>query len=119
MIAPQSTVLIVDTDRDVLADAAFQIASAGYRATTARTGAEAFATARQQTITLVVAGPVSDTTLVELVARLRRAPGARTATVLAALPDVNDAVKRVAALTAGADDCVPRHGNPREIVLRL
>ena len=113
------TVLIVDADRDVLADAAFHLASAGHRVTTARTGAQAIVTARQQTMTLIVVGPVSDTTLVELVARLRRSPGARTATVLAALPDVNDAMKRVAALTAGADDCVPRHGNPREIILRL
>jgi DNA-binding response OmpR family regulator len=112
-------VLLVDHDRDVLAQAAFHIAAAGYRVATARSAADAIASAREQTLSLAVLGPVADSSPAELIARLRRLPGVKALPVLVVLPDVTDSRGRVAALTAGADDCLPRGVDPYEIVLRL
>jgi two-component system phosphate regulon response regulator PhoB len=121
-VAPDASrrhVLVADGRRDVVAEVSFHLARAGFRVTTAATGAEAVTAMRLREPALVVAGDaLAGVTAAEIVRRLRTAPDGGDVGALLLTDPSAGAAARIDALTVGADDCVAWPGDARELVLR-
>jgi two-component system phosphate regulon response regulator PhoB len=117
--APAQRILVVDDEPDITGLVAYHLAKAGYRVTTAATGAEALKSARQERPDLVVLdlmlpGVSGYDVLAEL--RRRQDTGAVGVILLTARKDEADRVK---GLTLGADDYLAKPFSPQELVLRV
>ncbi len=123
-------VLIAAPHPSVVADATYHLVNFGLRVATALTGPEVLTAVRLQRPDLIVlATDLPEIDGLEILRRLRVVPETRFVAVIALLPretegDVPSASvsanadPRVAALAAGADDCIQLPFEPRELVLR-
>ena len=112
-------ILAVDDEPDILALVAYHLARAGYRVSTAATGAEALQAAREEHPALVVL----DLMLPELsgfeVLERMRADQALAETPVLMLTARREESDRVQGLSLGADDYLVKPFSPQELVLRV
>ena len=112
-------ILAVDDEPDILALVAYHLARAGYRVSTAATGAEALQAAREEHPALVVL----DLMLPELsgfeVLERMRADHALAETPVLMLTARREESDRVQGLSLGADDYLVKPFSPQELVLRV
>ncbi|MGZ3430123.1 MAG: response regulator [Polyangia bacterium] len=116
---PRGLVLIVDDERDLRTLLDFNLRQAGWRTAQAETGAEALARARA----LKPAVVILDLNLPDVsgmdVCRLLRADEATRDLPILMLTARGAEEDRVAGLTLGADDYLPKPFSLRELVLRV
>jgi two-component system, OmpR family, phosphate regulon response regulator PhoB len=112
-------ILVVDDEPDIIALVAYHLARSGYRVSTASTGTEALAAARQEQPALVVL----DLMLPELsgfqVLERIRADRALAETPVLMLTARREEPDRVQGLSLGADDYLVKPFSPQELVLRV
>jgi two-component system phosphate regulon response regulator PhoB len=117
--APRGLVLIVDDERDLRTLLDFNLRQAGWRTAQAETGAEALARARS----LKPAVIILDLNLPDVsgmdVCRLLRADEETRDLPILMLTARGAEEDRVAGLTVGADDYLPKPFSLRELVLRV
>jgi two-component system phosphate regulon response regulator PhoB len=117
--APAEHVLVVDDEPDIVALVAYHLARAGYRVSTAASGTEALALARQDRPALVVLDlmlPGLDG--YEVLERLRADDATRDVAVLM-LTARREEADRIRGLALGADDYLAKPFSPQELVLRV
>ena len=112
-------ILVVDDEPDIVALVAYHLGRSGYRVSTAATGREALASAREERPALVVL----DLMLPELsgfeVLELLREDETLGETPVLMLTARRDEADRVRGLSLGADDYLVKPFSPRELVLRV
>jgi two-component system phosphate regulon response regulator PhoB len=112
-------VLVVDDEPDITALVAYHLAKAGYRVSTASSGAEALKTAASERPDLIVLDlmlpGVSGLSVLE---ELRHRDETREIGVIV-LTARKDEADRLKGLTLGADDYVAKPFSPQELVLRV
>lgn len=112
-------VLVVDDESDIVALVAYHLAKAGYRVSTAATGADALAQARSDAPTLVVLDlMLPDMTGFEVLEQLRADDATANVAVLM-LTARRDEPDRIRGLSLGADDYLTKPFSPPELVLRV
>ena len=112
-------ILVVDDEPDIVALVAYHLARAGYRVSTASTGAEALHAVREERPALVVLDlMLPELSGFEVLERLRadRALAEMPVLMLTARRDEPDRVK---GLSLGADDYLVKPFSPQELVLRV
>jgi two-component system, OmpR family, phosphate regulon response regulator PhoB len=112
-------VLVVDDEPDIVALVAYHLAKAGYRVSTASSGAAAIDQARRERPALVVLDlMLPGISGYEVLERLRSEDGTRGAAVLL-LSARREEPDRVRGLMLGADDYLTKPFSPQELVLRV
>lgn len=112
-------VLVVDDEPDITALVAYHLAKAGYRVTTAATGAEAIKAAEEQGPDMIVLDlMLPQLSGYEVLEAIRRRPETRDIGVLI-LTARRDEPDRIKGLTLGADDYLVKPFAPQELVLRV
>ena len=112
-------VLVVDDEPDIVALVAYHLAKAGYRVTTAATGAEALAAARDERPVLMVLDlMLPGVSGFEVLEQLRADNATRDIAVLM-LTARRDEPDRIRGLSLGADDYLAKPFSPQELVLRV
>lgn len=112
-------VLVVDDEPDITGLVAYHLARAGYRVSTAATGAEALAAVRTERPDLVVLDlMLPGMSGYDVLTELRRQEATRNVGVLV-LTARRDEADRIRGLTLGADDYLPKPFSPQELVLRV
>ncbi|MEX0690786.1 MAG: response regulator transcription factor [Gemmatimonadales bacterium] len=112
-------ILVVDDEPDITALVAYHLARAGYRVTTATSGAEALRAAEDQAPDLIVLDlMLPDLSGIDVLAELRRRPdtGEMGVILLTARREETD---RIQGLSLGADDYLTKPFSPQELVLRV
>ncbi len=116
---PAERVLVVDDEPDIVALVAYHLARAGYRVSTAASGADALEMARRERPALVVLDlmlPGLDG--FEVLERLRDDDATRDVAVLM-LTARTEEPDRIRGLSLGADDYLTKPFSPQELVLRV
>jgi two-component system phosphate regulon response regulator PhoB len=112
-------VLVVDDEPDICALVAYHLAKAGFRVSTASTGAEALASAREEQPALVVLDlMLPGLSGYEVLSRMRADEGTRDVAVLM-LTARREEEDRIRGLSLGADDYLTKPFSPQELVLRV
>src|SRR3954452_13596789 len=112
-------VLVVDDEADIVALVAYHLVKAGYRVSTATTGPEALAAARQERPTLVVLDlMLPGVSGFDVLAQLRSEEATRDIAVLM-LTARREEQDRIQGLSLGADDYLTKPFSPQELVLRV
>ncbi len=112
-------VLVVDDEPDITALVAYHLAKAGYRVTTAATGAEAIKAAEEQAPDMIVLDlMLPQLSGYEVLEAIRRRPETRDIGVLV-LTARKEEPDRIKGLTLGADDYLVKPFAPQELVLRV
>ena len=121
-VAPVGTgerVLVVDDEADICALVAYHLAKAGFRVSTASTGPEALASAREEQPALVVLDlMLPGLSGYEVLSRMRADEGTRDVAVLM-LTARREEEDRIRGLSLGADDYLTKPFSPQELVLRV
>ena len=122
MTAPAATgerILVVDDEADIVALVAFHLVRAGYRVSTASTGPEAIAAARQERPALIVLDlMLPGASGYDVLEQLRGEAATREIAVLM-LTARRDEQDRIRGLSLGADDYLTKPFSPQELVLRV
>lgn len=121
MTEPASAVrvLIVDDEPDIVALVAYHLAKAGYRVSTAATGTDALAAARDEHPALIVLDlMLPGMSGFEVLEQLRAAEATRNIAVLM-LTARKEEPDRIRGLSLGADDYLAKPFSPQELVLRV
>ena len=117
--ASGTRVLVVDDEPDIVALVAFHLAKAGYRVSTAATGPDALAAARQERPMLIVLDlMLPGMSGLDVLRELRADESTREIAVLM-LTARREERDRVEGLSAGADDYLTKPFSPAELVLRV
>lgn len=112
-------ILVVDDEPDITALVAYHLAKAGYRVTTAATGADALRSARDERPDLVVLDlMLPGHSGFDVLAELRRRDETRDVGVLL-LTARKEEPDRIKGLSLGADDYLSKPFSPKELVLRV
>jgi two-component system phosphate regulon response regulator PhoB len=111
-------ILVVDDEADIAALVAYNLARAGYRVSTARSGSEALRAAVEETPDLVVLDlMLPDVSGFEVLQELRKRSETRDVGVIL-LTARDQETDRLQGLSLGADDYVSKPFSPQELVLR-
>ena len=111
--------MVVDDEPDIVALVAYHLAKAGYRVSTASSGAAAIEQARRERPALVVLDlMLPGISGYEVLERLRSEDGTRGVGVLL-LSARREEPDRIRGLTLGADDYLTKPFSPQELVLRV
>jgi len=116
---PTQRILVVDDEPDIAGLVAYHLAKAGYRVSTAATGAEALKVARAERPDLVVLDMMlPGVSGLDVLAELRRHHETKDmgGVLLTARKEETD---RITGLSSGADDYVAKPFSPQELVLRV
>ena len=117
--APTERVLVVDDEPDIVALVAYHLARAGYRVSTAATGADALEVTRRERPSLVVLDlMLPDLSGYEVLQQLRADEATRGVAVLM-LTARREEPDRIRGLSLGADDYLTKPFSPQELVLRV
>jgi two-component system phosphate regulon response regulator PhoB len=112
-------ILVVDDEADIVALVAYHLVKAGYRVSTASTGPDALAAARQERPALIVLDlMLPGASGYEVLEKLRSAPATREIAVLM-LTARREEPDRIRGLALGADDYLTKPFSPQELVLRV
>jgi two-component system, OmpR family, phosphate regulon response regulator PhoB len=112
-------VLVVDDEADIVALVAFHLVKAGYRVSTASTGPDAIAAARQERPALIVLDlMLPGASGYDVLEQLRAQPATREIAVLM-LTARREEQDRIRGLSLGADDYLTKPFSPQELVLRV
>ena len=112
-------ILVVDDEPDITSLVSLHLARAGFRVSSAATGAEALRAAYDERPTLIVLDRMlPDIDGDEVLARLRADPRGREVAVLL-LTARRDEAERIRGLALGADDYLTKPFSPQELVLRV
>jgi two-component system phosphate regulon response regulator PhoB len=112
-------VLVVDDESDIVALVAYHLAKAGYRVSTASTGADALAQAKNEVPALVVLDlMLPGMSGFEVLEQLRADESTAHVAVLM-LTARRDEPDRIRGLSLGADDYLTKPFSPQELVLRV
>ncbi len=112
-------ILVVDDEADIVALVAYHLVKAGYRVSTASTGPDALAAARQERPALIVLDlMLPGASGYEVIEQLRAAPATRDIAVLM-LTARREEQDRIQGLALGADDYLTKPFSPQELVLRV
>ncbi len=112
-------VLVVDDEPDIVALVAYHLAKAGYRVSTAGTGAEGLAQARADRPALIVLDlMLPGMSGFEVLQQLRADEATREIAVLM-LTARREEQDRIQGLSLGADDYLTKPFSPQELVLRV
>jgi two-component system phosphate regulon response regulator PhoB len=112
-------VLVVDDEPDILSLVAYHLIRAKYRVSTASTGAEALALARQERPALIVLDlMLPGVSGYEVLEQLRASPATRDIAVLM-LTARREEQDRIRGLELGADDYLTKPFSPQELTLRV
>ncbi len=112
-------VLVVDDEPDITALVAYHLAKAGLRVSTARDGAEALRSAREERPDIVILDlMLPGVSGYDVLAELRQRPETRDVGVIL-LTARREEADRVRGLTLGADDYLVKPFAPAELVLRV
>ena len=116
---PPERILVVDDETDIVALVAYHLAKAGYRVSTAVTGGDALALARQERPALLVLDlMLPDLSGLEVLEQLREDETTRGVAVLM-LTARKEEQDRIRGLSLGADDYLTKPFSPQELVLRV
>jgi two-component system phosphate regulon response regulator PhoB len=116
---PTQRVLVVDDEPDIAGLVAYHLAKAGYRVSTAATGAEALKVARAERPDLVVLDlMLPGVSGLDVLAELRRHDETKDMGVVL-LTARKEETDRITGLSSGADDYVAKPFSPQELVLRV
>ena len=116
---PGERVLVVDDEPDIVALVAYHLAKAGYRVSTAASGAEALAAAREEHPALIVLDlMLPEMSGFEVLEQLRANEATRDVAVLM-LTARREEPDRIRGLSLGADDYLTKPFSPQELVLRV
>jgi two-component system phosphate regulon response regulator PhoB len=112
-------ILVVDDEPDIVALVAYHLAKSGYRVSTASTGPDALAMARDERPALIVLDlMLPGMSGFDVLEQLRAAEGTKHIPVLM-LTARREEVDRIRGLTLGADDYLTKPFSPQELVLRV
>ncbi len=112
-------VLVVDDEADIVALVAYHLVKAGYRVSTAASGQDALAAARQERPALIVLDlMLPGLSGWDVLEQLRAAPATRDIAVLM-LTARREEPDRIRGLALGADDYLTKPFSPQELVLRV
>jgi two-component system phosphate regulon response regulator PhoB len=112
-------VLVVDDEPDIVALVAYHLAKSGYRVSTASSGTEALAAAREERPALVVLDlMLPGMSGFDVLEQLRAHDATRGVGVLM-LTARREEPDRIRGLTLGADDYLTKPFSPQELVLRV
>jgi two-component system phosphate regulon response regulator PhoB len=112
-------VLVVDDEADIVALVAYHLVKAGYRVSTASSGPDAIAAARQERPALVVLDlMLPGASGYDVLEQLRNQPATRDIAVLM-LTARREEQDRIRGLSLGADDYLTKPFSPPELVLRV
>jgi two-component system phosphate regulon response regulator PhoB len=112
-------VLVVDDEPDIVALVAYHLAKAGYRVSTASSGTEALAAAREERPALIVLDlMLPGMSGFDVLEQLRAHDATRGVGVLM-LTARREEPDRIRGLTLGADDYLTKPFSPQELVLRV
>jgi two-component system phosphate regulon response regulator PhoB len=112
-------ILVVDDEADIVALVAYHLAKAGYRVSTASTGPDALAAARQERPALIVLDlMLPGASGYDVLEELRADPATRDIAVLM-LTARREEQDRIRGLSLGADDYLTKPFSPQELVLRV
>jgi len=112
-------VLVVDDEADIVALVAYHLVKAGYRVSTASSGPDAIAAARQERPALVVLDlMLPGASGYDVLEQLRAQPATRDIAVLM-LTARREEQDRIRGLSLGADDYLTKPFSPQELVLRV
>lgn len=112
-------ILVVDDEPDIVALVAYHLAKSGYRVSTASTGPDALAMARDERPALVVLDlMLPGMSGFDVLEQLRAAEATKHIPVLM-LTARREEVDRIRGLTLGADDYLTKPFSPQELVLRV
>jgi two-component system phosphate regulon response regulator PhoB len=112
-------VLVVDDEPDIVALVAYHLAKAGYRVSTAASGAEALAATREEHPALIVLDlMLPEMSGFEVLEQLRANEATRDVAVLM-LTARREEPDRIRGLSLGADDYLTKPFSPQELVLRV
>lgn len=112
-------VLVVDDEADIVALVAYHLVKAGYRVSTASSGPDAIAAARQERPALVVLDlMLPGASGYDVLEQLRSQPATREMAVLM-LTARREEQDRIRGLSLGADDYLTKPFSPQELVLRV
>ena len=112
-------ILVVDDEPDIVALVSYHLAKAGYRVTTASSGTDALALARQERPGLVVLDlMLPGMSGYEVLEALRGDESTRDVAVLM-LTARKEEPDRIRGLSLGADDYLTKPFSPQELVLRV
>ena len=117
--APAPCVLVVDDEPDIVALVAYHLAKAGYRVSTAATGADALDASRRERPSLVVLDlMLPGLSGFDVLEQLRTDEATRDVAVLM-LTARREEPDRIRGLSLGADDYLTKPFSPQELVLRV
>jgi len=112
-------VLVVDDEADIVALVAYHLVKAGYRVSTASSGPDAIAAARQERPALVVLDlMLPGASGYDVLEQLRTQSATREIAVLM-LTARREEQDRIRGLSLGADDYLTKPFSPQELVLRV
>jgi two-component system, OmpR family, phosphate regulon response regulator PhoB len=112
-------ILVVDDEPDIVALVAYHLMKRGYRVSTASTGIEALAVARQELPSLIVLDlMLPQKSGIEVLEELRARPETQHIAVLM-LTARREEEDRIRGLALGADDYLTKPFSPQELVLRV
>ena len=112
-------VLVVDDEADIVALVAYHLVKAGYRVSTASSGPDAIAAARQERPALIVLDlMLPGASGYDVLEQLRNQPATRDMAVLM-LTARREEQDRIRGLSLGADDYLTKPFSPQELVLRV
>jgi two-component system phosphate regulon response regulator PhoB len=112
-------VLVVDDEPDICALVAYHLAKAGFRVSTASTGPDALASAREEQPALVVLDlMLPGLSGYDVLSRMRADEATRDVAVLM-LTARREEEDRIRGLSLGADDYLTKPFSPQELVLRV
>jgi two-component system, OmpR family, phosphate regulon response regulator PhoB len=112
-------VLVVDDEPDIVALVAYHLVKAGYRVSTASSGPDAVAQARQERPSLIVLDlMLPGMSGFEVLEQLRAEDSTRDVAVLM-LTARKDEPDRIKGLSLGADDYLTKPFSPQELILRV
>ena len=112
-------ILVVDDEPDITALVAYHLARAGYRVSTAATGAEALKAAREERPDLVVLDlMLPGVSGYDVLAEMRTREETRDVGVIL-LTARREEADRIRGLSLGADDYLTKPFSPQELILRV
>jgi two-component system phosphate regulon response regulator PhoB len=112
-------ILVVDDEPDIVALIAYHLAKAGYRVSTAATGADALQAARDERPRLVVLDlMLPGMSGFDVLEQIRATAATRNVAVLMLTARAEEA-DRIRGLSLGADDYLTKPFSPQELVLRV
>ncbi len=118
-VSAAARILVVDDEPDIVALVAYHLAKAGYRVSTAATGADALEASRRERPTLVVLDlMLPGLSGFDVLEQLRADEATRDTAVLM-LTARREEPDRIRGLSLGADDYLTKPFSPQELVLRV